>query len=242
MNESFAKKFNLGRTAVGKQMVTGAGRLPLDIEIVGLVKDARYSQLKDQPPPLFFRPYRQREGVGVLNFYVQSTLSAESVMPTIRRVVSDLDSTQPIENLRPLADQVNDTVSLDRLVGTLSFAFAALATFLAAIGLYGVLAYSFAQRTRELGLRIALGASVGRVWGLVFGQVARITLIGASVGAVAAIAVGRVAQSQLFQVARFDPLALVTAVVGIVAIALVAGTIPAWRASRTDPAQVLRSE
>jgi ABC-type antimicrobial peptide transport system permease subunit len=223
-------------------MVKGAGSLPLDIEIVGLVKDSRYSHLKDSPPPLFFLPYRQRDGIGALNFYVQSGQPFESMSSTIRSLVSRLDPALPVKNLRPLVAQVGDTVALDRLISTLSFAFAALATLLASIGLYGVLAYNFAQRTRELGLRIALGASIGRVRRMVFGQVGRITLVGGTVGVGAAVALGRLAESQLFQVPGFDPVIMFAAAVGVVTIALGAGTIPAWRASRIDPARVLRCE
>jgi predicted permease len=241
VNEAFARKFNLGSQPIGKRMRPGAGRPP-DIEIVGFVRDARYSQPKDEPPPQFFLPYRQDERAGALNFYVRSTEPAERLVPAIRAITREIDPTVPVENLRSLADQVGDRTMLDRLVSTLSLGFAVLATLLAAIGLYGVLAYNLAQRTRELGLRIALGATAPGVWRMVYGHVGRTALVGGTIGAVAALVVGRLAESQLFQVPGYDSTVTIAAALGIVVVAFIAGCIPAWRASRVDPVQALRCE
>jgi predicted permease len=241
INEAFARKFNLGRTPIGKRMRPGAG-LPPDIEIVGLVKDARYSQPKDTPPPQFFLPYHQDEGAGTLNFYVRSTAPAQQLLSTLRVALRQIDPSVPVENLRPLADQVGDTTTLDRLIGTLSSGFAVLATLIAAIGVYGVLACDMARRARELGLRIALGASIARVWRLVLGQLAQVTIVGGVLGAVAALALGRVAQSLLFEVPGYDGVVMVAATAGVTVIALGAGAIPARRASRIDPVQALRCD
>jgi predicted permease len=241
VNEAFARKFNLGRMPIGKRMRPGVGPPP-DIEIVGLVKDARYSQPKDTPPPQFFLPYRQGGGAGTLNFYVRSIGPAEQILSTLRAVLTQIDPLIPVENLRPLADQIGDTTTLDRLIRTLSSGFALLATLIAAIGVYGVLAYDLAQRTRELGLRIALGASIARVWRMVFGQLARITIVGAVLGAIVALALGRIAQSLLFEVPGYDGAVIVAAAVGVALIALGAGAIPARRAARVDPMQALRCD
>ena len=241
INEAFARKFNLGRAAIGKRMRPGAGRQP-DIEIVGLIRDARYSQPKDEPPPQFFVPYRQDEKAGTLNFYVRSTERVPQLLASLHGVLSQIDPTVPVENLRPLADQVDDTMALDRLIGTLSSGFALLATLLAAIGLYGVLTYSLAQRTRELGLRIALGATIARVWRMVFRDVGRIAIVGCILGAMAALVLGRLAQSLLFNVPGYDAGVMLAAAVGIALIALGTGAIPARRASRIDPVQTLRCE
>ena len=241
INEAFARKFNLGRAAIGKRMRPGAGRQP-DIEIVGLIRDARYSQPKDEPPPQFFVPYRQDEKAGTLNFYVRSTERVPQLLASLHGVLSQIDPTVPVENLRPLADQVDDTMALDRLIGTLSSGFALLATLLAAIGLYGVLTYSLAQRTRELGLRIALGATIARVWRMVFRDVGRIAIVGCILGAMAALVLGRLAQSMLFNVPGYDAGVMLAAAVGIALITLGTGAIPARRASRIDPVQTLRCE
>jgi ABC-type antimicrobial peptide transport system permease subunit len=141
-----------------------------------------------------------------------------------------------------LADQVGDTTALDRLISTLSAEFAVLATLLAAIGLYGVLSFNLAQRTRELGLRMALGATGARVQRMVFRQVGQITIVGGIVGAFAALGLGRVAQSMLFQVPGYDTAVMLSAAAGVSLVALGAGAIPAWRASRIDPMQALRCD
>jgi predicted permease len=241
VNEAFARKFNLGRDPIGKRMRPGAGRAP-DIEIVGLVRDARSSQPKDQPEPQFFLPYRQEDSVGALNFYVRSAEPPERLVSTIRAVIGRIDPTVPVENLRPLASQVGDRTMLDRLVSILSLGLAGLATLLAAIGLYGVLSYNLAQKTRELGLRIALGATALGVWRMVYGHVARMTLVGGIVGAIAAIVVGRLAESQLFQVPGYDVAVTIGAIASIAAVAFVAGCLPAWRAARVSPVVALRDE
>jgi len=241
VNEAFARKFNIAAAPLGKRMRPGAGRPP-DIEIVGLVRDARYIQPKDVPPPQFFLPYRQAETAGTLNFYVRSNGSPESVIPQLREVLRQIDNSVPVENLRPLADQAGDTSTLDRVISMLASGFAAVAMLLAGIGLYGVLSYNLAQRTREIGLHMALGATVGSVRRMVFRQVGPIAVSGAAAGAIAALAIGRIAESMLFQVPGYNVTVMVAACAAVTAIALAAGSVPAWRASRIDPMQALRCE
>ncbi|MDE3151662.1 MAG: ABC transporter permease [Gemmatimonadota bacterium] len=240
VNEAFAKKFHLGRDAVGKHMSMGGN--DLDIQIVGLVKDAAYADVKDPVPPVFFIPWRQDTTAGSLTYYVRSAGDPEPVLRAIPGVIKKLDPNLPVENLKTLTQQVKENVFLDRMIGTLSTAFALLATLLAAVGLYGVLAYSVAQRTREIGVRMALGADGGRVRSMVLRQVGWMTLIGGAIGIVGAVALGRSAQSLLYQLTGWDPavMALSAAVLGVVALS--AGYLPARRASRTDPMNALRYE
>ena len=242
VNEAFARKFNLGTNAVGKRIGTGGPNDKLDTEIVGLVKDAKYSEVKDQIPPLFFRPYRQNERVGSMTFYVRTSGAPEQIIQTIQRLVANVDSNLPVENLRTMEEQVRDNVFLDRMISTMSAGFAVLATLLAAVGLYGVLAYTVAQRTREIGLRMALGAAPDRVRAMVLGQVALMTLIGAVVGLTGAVWAGRAAKSILYQMEGYDPIVLASSVVLLSLVALGAGFIPAHRASRIDPMLALRYE
>jgi predicted permease len=241
VNEAFAKKFNLGRDAVGKRMSQGVGN-KLDIEIVGLVPNAKYSEVKQVIPPQYFVPYRQAERVGRISFYVRTALDAEQLLPTIQPVIAKLDPNLPIEELRTMPQQIDENVFLDRVMSTLSASFAVLATLLAAVGLYGVLAYTIAQRTREIGLRMALGADRSRVRGMVLKQVGWMTIIGGIVGLAGAIGLGRAAKSLLFELEGHDPTVLVAAAVLLTLVALGAGFVPAQRASNIDPMRALRYE
>ncbi len=243
VNEAFAKKFNLGHDAVGKFMANGGGpNVKLDMQIVGLVKDAKYSQVKQEIPPLFFIPYRQDKTIGQMNFYIRTSLDPEQMMPTLQKVVARLDPNLPVEGIKTMTRQVKDNVFLDHMISVLSAAFAALATLLAAVGLYGVLAYTVSQRTREIGLRMALGAAPERVRRMVLRQVGWMTLIGGAIGLVAAAVLGRAAESMLFELKGRDPLVLAAAALALATVALAAGFIPAHRASRIDPMRALRYE
>jgi len=240
VNEAFARKFNLGRDAVGKRIGRRDG--PLDTEIVGLVQDAKYNDVKREVPPLFFLPYRQDEGLGTLSLYVRTSLDPEALIAQVPGVVARIDPNLPIVRLRTMPQQVRDNVYIDRFISVLSAAFACLATLLAAIGLYGVLAYSVSQRTREIGLRMALGAAPGRVRVMVLRQVGLMTLVGGAVGLAAAVWLGRLAESLLYQLRGSDPPVLAGAVLLLALVALGAGSIPAYRASRLDPMRALRYE
>jgi len=241
VNEAFAKKFNLGRDAVGKRMAL-SGAQQLDMEIVGLVRDAKYSDVKDEVPPVYFTPYRQDSTTAALNFYLRTSGDPRQLMRTIPAVMSRLDPNLPLQDLKTLPQQVKDNVYLDRMISTLSAAFAALATLLAAVGLYGVLAYTVAQRTREIGVRMALGADAGRVRAMVLRQVGRMTLIGGGVGIVGALALGKTARSLLYGLEGHDPVVMILAAVVLALVALGAGYLPARRASRIHPMQALRYE
>ncbi len=241
VNEAFAMKFNLGRDAVGRRMRIGGGT-ELDIEIVGFVQNAKYSEVKREVPPLFFLPYRQNEGLGFLSFYVRTALEADQLLAIIPRVVAQLDPNLPVENLRTMDAQVRENIFIDRLISTLSASFAGLATLLAAVGLYGVIAYTVAQRTREFGLRMALGADGARVRRMVLRQVGVMTAIGAAAGIVTAIGLGYAAQSLLYELKGYDPAVLTIAASVLAIVALGAGLVPAVRASRVDPMRALRYE
>jgi predicted permease len=242
VNEEFAKKFNLGRSAVGRRMSTRSIGGTLDIEIVGLARNAKYSQVKDKVPPQFFLPYRQDDDLGFLTFYVRTALPPEQALGAIRKTIARLDPNLPVEDLRTMPQQVRENVFLDRLITVLSAAFAALATLLAAIGLYGVLAYTVAQRTREFGLRMALGAAPGRIRRMVLRNVAWMTVVGGTIGLGAGIALGWSAGSMLFELQGWDPGVLAITVVGLSGVALGAGLFPALRASSIDPMRALRYE
>jgi predicted permease len=244
VNEAFARKFNLGRDAVGRRIGSGSGHeSKLDTEIVGLVQNAKYSEVKDDVPPLFFQPYRQDDSIGQMTFYVRTSLDPEDFLANVPRVVRQIDPNLPVESLRTMPQQVRDNVFLDRMISTLSAAFAVLATLLAAVGLYGVLAYTVAQRTREIGLRMALGAAPGRVRRMVLVQVAKMTVVGGLIGlATAALWLGPAAEKLLFELKGRDPFVFVGAALLLSAIAFIAGFVPALRASKVEPMWALRYE
>jgi predicted permease len=242
VNEAFARKFNLGQTPVGKLMATNGRDRPLDMEIVGFVKDAKNSDVRDPVPPMFYTPYRQDSTVGYIQFYVRSVADEGMLLRTVPSVVKRLDPNLPVEELKTMEAQVKENVFLDRMISTLSAAFAVLATLLAAIGLYGVLAYTVAQRTREIGVRMALGANAGRVRTMVLKQVGLMTAIGGVVGMAAAIGLSKLASSMLFGLEGSDPVALAMAAVLLTVVALAAGGIPAMKAARIDPIKALRYE
>jgi predicted permease len=243
VNETFAKKFNLGRDVIGKFMSDSTGNnAKLDMQIVGLVQDAKYSDVKDPTPPLFFRPYRQDDRLGFIGFYVKTAGDPQQLMPSIHGVIAKLDPNLPVQDLKTLDQQVRENVFMDRMISTLSASFAVLATILAAVGLYGVLAYTVAQRTREIGVRMALGADGGRVRLMVLRQVGIMTIVGSIVGLAGAVALGRAAQSLLFEMNGTDPMVFAAAVVLLVLVALAAGFLPAQKAARIDPMIALRYE
>jgi predicted permease len=243
VNEAFAKKFGLGRDAVGKMMGFDSGyNSKLDTVIVGVAQDSKYSEVKKQVPPVFFRPYRQDANIGSVFFYVRASGDPARYASAITAVVKDLDPNLPVVDLKTLPQQVRENTFLDRMMTTLSALFAGLATLLAAVGLYGVLAYTIAQRTREIGLRMALGAAPGRVRTMVLRQVAWMTAIGASVGIVGAIGVGKGAAALLYELTPWDPAVLAISAVLLAIVAFTAGFIPARRASLIDPMRALRYE
>jgi predicted permease len=242
VNQAFAKKFNLGDNPIGKRIGQGGQDAKLDIEIVGIVQDAKYSDVKRVVPPQYFRPYRQEERLGFGYFYIRTATPPEQMLTTIPSVMRKLDASLPLGDVKTMEMQIRESVSEDRLISTLSLAFAVLATVLAAIGLYGVLAYTVAQRTREFGLRMALGADGGAVRGMVMRQVAVMAAVGGAIGMAIAVGVGRLAKSLLYEMEGHDPLVLAGATAALTIVALGAGFIPALRASKIDPMNALRYE
>jgi predicted permease len=241
VNEQFAKKFNLNRAAVGKRMQMGSGGQN-DIEIVGLVRDAKYAEVTQEIPPQFYIPYRQASRVGSMTVYVRTATDPEAMLNTVRQFVRELDPDLPIDELRTMPQQVRESMGEERAISIMAVAFAGVATVLAAIGLYGVLAYTVSQRTREFGLRMALGAAPRRVRALVMRQVMWMTIIGGLLGLLAALGVGWATASLLYEMEGYDPVALGSAAALLALVALGAGFVPAFRASRLDPMRALRVE
>lgn len=241
VNERFARKFGLGRDAVGKRM--SRDERMLDLEIVGVVRDFQHSDLRDPPSPMYFVPHRQgTRRPGLMTFYVRTSQDVDTIAAAIRHLVLRLDQNLPVEGLRPMEDAVRGATTRERLMSVMTGAFAVLATLVAAIGLYGVLAYAVTQRMPEIGVRMALGATRARVRWMVLRQVGVITLVGGTLGLACAILVGRAAQALLFGLQFHDPVVLASSIGVLVLVALAAGSLPAHRAARVDPMRALKCE
>jgi predicted permease len=242
VNQAFARKFGLDeREVVGARMAVGRSD-DLDIEIVGLVRDASYASVTAQLPAQFFTPWRQASRLRGLTLYARSQTDPAAVMTAIPAVVGRIDPYLPVENLTSMPRQVRDNTMQQRMIGTLSAAFAALATLLAALGLYGVMAHTVALRTREIGVRIALGAGVARVRGMILRQMGWLALAGGVCGVAGALALGRAAESLLFGVAGHEPRVIAAGVLLVTLVVFSAGYLPTRRATRVDPMVALRSE
>lgn len=241
VNEAFVKKFNLGQDAVGKFMSSN-GSDSLNTQIVGVIRNAKYSDVKDEIPALFYQPWEQDGGVGSLNFYVKTSLPPEQLLLTLPAVMRKIDPMLPVEGVKTMPQQIRDNIFVDRTITILSTLFALLATLLAGVGLYGVLAYTVAQRTREIGVRMALGADARQVRLLVLRQVSVMMIVGGLVGVVAALGLGKAASSLLYGLEGHDPVVFTLAVLVLMLVALSAAYLPARKASRVDPIHALRYE
>ena len=238
VNESFVRKFDLGDEAIGTRFgLDGPAR---DVEIVGVAGDAKYSLVKAEIPPQIFLSRLQNPFLGTMTFYVRAAVEPGTLMQRIRQTVARIDPNLPLANVTTLERQARENVFLDRLVMALTASLAVLATSLAAVGLYGVLAYNVVTRTRELGLRLALGAAPAEVKRMVLKQVGVKALIGGALGLAGAIALGRASEALLFGVSGYDPLVLMGAVAVLSAVVLGAAYLPARRASRVAPMEALR--
>jgi predicted permease len=243
INESFAKKFFPGRSPLGMHL--GFGSDPgtkTDMEIIGVVKDIKYTSLRDEIPVQAYVPYLASSYVGGMTVYLRTTLEPQQIMGAVRRKVQNLDSNVPVYAMRTTQEQIDLSLRTERLVASLSAVFGALATLLAVIGLYGVMAYTVARRTREIGIRMALGAEQGNVVWMVMKEVLLLVGAGVVVGVPLAIGLSSLIKSQLFGMAPHDPITLTIATLGLAAVACLAGFIPAVRASRVDPTLALRYE
>jgi putative ABC transport system permease protein len=243
INEKFAKKYFPGRNPIGLHL--GFGNDPgtlLDMEIIGVVKDFKYTSLRDEIPEQAYVPYLSDRFLGSMTVYFRTTMDSDQLTAAVRSKVRDLDPNLPIYGMRTTEVQIKNSLSTERMIASLSAVFGVLATLLAIIGLYGVMSYVVAQRTREVGIRMALGADHGKVIWLVMSEVLILVSVGVAVGVTASLALTRIVQSQLFGLTPHDPLTLGFAAGVLAMVACAAGYIPALRASRLDPMAALRYE
>jgi putative ABC transport system permease protein len=240
INDAFARQYFDGENPLGKKLTLGWGGEDAK-EIVGIVGNVRHRDLTDQARPEMYVPQAQFPNTGI-TLLVRSHLSPESLIASIKREVFALDPELPLTEIKTLEQHRAETLALPRFVTFLLALFAVLALLLTIVGLYGVISYAVTQRTREIGIRQALGAQGKDVLKMILRQGMRLTVIGAAFGLSAAIAVARLIKSQLYEVSASDPLTFALVVLLLLAIAFLACFLPARRATKIDPMTALRHE
>ena len=237
VNEAFARRFFKEQTPLGRS-ISGLGVKYPSCEIVGVVGDAKYQTLRSEISPTVYVPQKE----GSATFEVRTTANPETIIPAVRSIVSQLDNNLPLFDVKTQSAQIEGSLFQERLIARLSSFFGGLSLLLACIGLYGLLSYEVARRTREIGVRMALGARPSDVLRLIVSQGVVLSAAGVSLGILASLGATRYLASLLYGVHPFDPLtfAVVALLLGVVALA--ACFLPARRAMRVDPMVALRHE
>ncbi len=242
VNEQFSRFFFPSGNAVGRHLAFGAGDVRLNIEIVGVVRDSNHLDLREKVARFIYVPYLQDSLRGSMHYYVRTAGNPLVFTGYIRRTVADMDSNVPLNEVGTLTTQIAESVYGDRLVAWLASAFGAVAACLAAIGLYGLISYTVARRTSEIGLRMALGASPAAVLWLILRRSLMLVLLGIVLGTALALASTRLVSSLLYGLNATSPLVFAAATVLLGTVALLASYIPARRATKVDPMVALRYE
>ncbi|MBV8551342.1 MAG: ABC transporter permease [Acidobacteriaceae bacterium] len=243
VNEKFARYYFGSRSAIGRHLgMSDNPGTKTDIEIVGVVRDTKYQNMRDDPPRETYIPYLQFDFATGMTVYVRTHLDSTQMFPVLRSVVQKLDSNLPVYDMKTETRQVDDVLVVERLVASLSTAFGILATILAAVGLYGVMAFLVTRRTREIGIRMALGALTGDVMWIVMREVLLLVVMGIAIGLPLALLGLRLVKSQLYGLSPYDPATILLGIAGILAVAALSGYLPARRATQVDPITALRYE
>jgi predicted permease len=243
VNETFVQRYFGGRDPIGRHIGIGDDPgTPTPIRVVGVVAVSKYQAIREEPRPQVFVPAFEARGVNNVTFYVRSRLPGAAVLGSVRATIAQLDPTLPVFNVATLDERVARSLRNERLVAGLSAAFATLATLLAVIGLYGVMSYTVTRQSREIGIRMALGAKAGRVALQVVREAGLLVGVGLLVAGPAAWWMKGFVATELYNVQPLDPLTLTLAAAGLTMVALLAAGIPARRAAHIDPMRALRDE
>jgi predicted permease len=243
INEAMVKVFFPKRNPIGVHFAQGGGSdVHPDIEIVGVAKNTKESNVRTEYRPYFYLPYTQFGKLNGMTFYVRSQQDPLLIANELRESVRQADANLPVYELKTVRRVVDEDLFAERVVASLSACFGGLAALLAALGIYGVLAYVVVQRTREIGIRLAMGAEEAHVRSLVFREMGFMVLAGATVGLPLAYGLARLSESILFGVRAGDFSVYILALALIAAIALAACYVPTRRATRVDPIVALRYE
>ena len=242
VSESMVKMFFSKRNPIGAHFAFGGGKVTPDIEIVGVVKDSKQTHVRDEQHPYIFLPYSQRPKLTGMTFYVRTQQDPLLLANALRGEVHQLDANLPVYDVKTFERILNEDLFAERMIAGLSASFGGLAALLAALGIYGVLAYLVVQRTREIGIRMALGAAAGRIRMLIFREVGFMVFAGLIVGLPLAYGLARLSESLLFGVHAGDPFIYMLTLGVIVVVAGAACYIPTRRATRIHPTVALRYE
>jgi predicted permease len=239
VNQGLERRFFGSESSLGKRITLENYK---DLEIIGVVADAKYRNLKEAAPLTAYIPYSQYEQLGQRILVVRATGDAAALVAAIRGEVRSLDPTLPVFNVKTFAEQIQESVSQERLMALLSSFFGLFALLLASLGLYGVMAYAVARRTHEIGIRLALGAQKTSLLWLVLRETLQLALIGIAFGLPAALIGSRLTENLLFELKPTDPFTITAATLLLLTIATIAGYLPARRAMRVDPLIALRHD
>jgi putative ABC transport system permease protein len=243
VNETFVKRYLADRNPVGTRFGFGTGNgVKTDVEVVGVVKDGKYAHVREDKVPFAFLPLAEDKTLGQATFYVRTSQPPESFFALIRDTVRKIDPSLPTAHMKTEENVVAEDLSGEAIVAGLSLTFGSVAALLGCIGIYGVLAFLVVQRTREIGIRIALGAMRGDIGRLVLREAVVLLAIGVAIGVPAAYGLGRLMDSMLYGVSPGQPLTLLAGPVLMAVVALAAAYIPVRRATRVDPMVALRYE
>jgi putative ABC transport system permease protein len=242
INQAFASRFLPGVNPIGQRLNPPVDGPPIRMEIVGVVANTRNRGLRVPPAPEVFVPLSQQMVNNQLFLLVRTTGDATAMLPAVRQQIAAIDPEQPIYAIQTIEDAFSEAAFGQRMSMILFTLFATVALALAAVGIYGVMSYAVAARTQEIGIRMAIGAARRDVVWLVLGQVLRLTLVGLAIGVSVLMLAGGLLQRVLFEIQPFDPVAMGAAIAILASVALLAGWLPAWRASRVDPVVALRYE
>jgi predicted permease len=243
VNRSLARKFFGNLDPLGRRFSFGNTYNPNDAwEIVGVVENAKYTQVRGEAPSTAYVPFSQAGELGAMHFEVSTVGDPTLLIPSVRRTVAEVDSNLAIAEIKTQSQQIDEALAQERLFAHLSGFFGVLALALAAIGLYGTLTYTIGRRTNEIGIRVALGAKRSQILGMVVREAFALVFLGVILGLPVAFAAARLLTNQLYGLKASDPLTFAAAIGLLLAVASLAAYLPARRASKADPIAALRCE